>query len=604
MDLSDVNEVSWTATIGTTYEVEVFVDSVQGDGVFIMVGGVQVAVNTPGLSTWVVTAEVAQGARAIAISDNSAIVISRFEVYEANRSFDVTFVQGGAEVTYDPVNDPEWFTYSGQHVIFNAPLPEEMDDCFYIQLTDGCGAYPVTYCSQSIKVIGCEGTLLLRVCNDSDALGFAQGFFTLRQPATLGNPNWEYEEASERLSNGFINRYFIDRQTVSVLSLERASKFLHPFLAAMAMFDHFYIEETEYSIDADNYQPGYGDSETGTGAAQLSVRPKQRLMRRVICDDLGEGCNPANDPICPQANAIVGTEYTEGTLFAFVEVFSNLGFFVSEAQWYLNGVEQTAVLVGGTPGKYALGEVAPGDEVRVVFVENQAPECRDDRGTFTVQSPCELSEFPLYFTFPDGEEAVFYGATTSGYFSVFYPDLGLLETVESGQGVNISLTCCIVPTDIDGNPTGGWTGLGIGFADEVNAVLIDLSSLDGVTLTEDVDPGTGPPAASLLFLDAAQRTSIELPALSGSNESLLIDNCELLEDVIIPVGTKFKRITVTGCDNLTVTSVDALCNALDATATGETSSISAGVGEGPAPTAASAANRAAYEVNNTLNVFP
>jgi hypothetical protein len=601
--LSDVNESSFAATIGTTYEVDVFVDSVQGDGVFVMVGGVQRLVNSPGLHKWVVTAEVMQGARAIAVSDNSAIVITSFEVWEANRSFTVAFVGADSTVEYNPVDDPEFFQYIGQHVVFIAPIPEGIEGCFHMELRDECLEDAVVYCSQSIRPIGCEGTLMLRACLDSAGLGFAPGYFTVRLPASLTNPLWEYETAEERLSNGFINRYYIDRQSVRSLSIESVSKHLHPFLAAMAMFDHFYIGEVAYSIDADTYQPSYGEGQTGTGSVTLNVRKKMELVRRVLCDDLGPGCNPANDPICPQANAVVGTEYSEGVLFAFVEVFSNLGFLVSEARWFLNGVEQTAILVAGTPGKYALGEVVPGNTVRVVFVDNQsAAECTDDRGTFTVQAPCE-SDTSLSFAFPEGAGGIFFGATTSGYFTVFYPEFDSFELVESGQGANISGTCCIVPTDIDGNPMGQWTGVGFVFGSPGNnGVVIDLSNLAGVTLSEEVDVLTSGNLASLVFVDGSERLSIEIPELSGSNESLLIDNCELLENVVIPAGVRFKRITVLDCQSLSVASIDALCNALDATATGQTSSIS--VIDGPAPTAASAATRAAYIANgNTLTVF-
>ena len=217
---------------------------------------------------------------------------------------------------------------------------------------------------------------------------------------------------------------------------------------------------------------------------------------------------------------------------------------------------------------------------------------------------CE-SDTSLSFVFPEGAGADFYGATTSGYFTVFYPELDLLETVESGSASTISLTVCIVPTDAEGNPSGQWTGIGFSFTSpDNNGVLIDWGNLDGVTLFEEIDPGTGPAPASLFFIDGFERTSIEIPSLTGSNESLLIDNCSDLEDVIIPSGVKFKRITVQACPSLTEASVDALCNALDATATGQASSISANVGEGPAPTAASLANRLAYLVNNTLDVFP
>jgi len=214
--------------------------------------------------------------------------------------------------------------------------------------------------------------------------------------------------------------------------------------------------------------------------------------------------------------------------------------------------------------------------------------------------PCE-SETSLSFIFPEGGGGDFYGATTSGYFTVFYPELDFFETVESGSPSSISLTVCIVPTDAEGNPSGQWTGIGFVFASpDNNGVLIDLGNLDGVTLSEQIDSGLGQDPASLFFIDGFERTSIEIPSLTGSNESLVIDNCADLEDVIIPSGVKFKRITVANCPSLTSASVDALCNALDATATGQTSTFSGTA----AATAASLPNRLAYLVNNTLTFIP
>jgi hypothetical protein len=585
--LSDVNESSFAAVIGTTYEVEVFVDSVQGDGVFVMVGGVQRLVNSPGLTKWVVTAESVQGARAIAVSDNSAIVITSFEVWEANRSFTVAFVGADSTVTYDPVNDPEFFQYIGQHVVFIAPIPEGIEGCFHMELRDECLEEYVVYCSQNIRPIGCEGTLMFRVCLDSAGLGFAPGYFTLRLPASLTNPVWEYETAEERLSNGFINRYYIDRQSIRSLSIESVSKHLHPFLAAMVMFDHFYIGEVAYSIDADTYQPSYGEGQTGTGSVTLNVRKKQELVRRVLCDDLGPGCNPANDPICPEANAVVGTEYSGGVLFAFVEVFSNLGFFVSEARWFLNGVEQTAELIGGTPGKYALGAVDPGDTVRVVFVDNQsAAECTDDRGTFTVEAPPCTG---LQITVTDDADAAIALRGSAGFVTAISPS-GTLTTYANADG-GIALdelgAWCVYPSDSDGNASGTYLEMGIGFT---GVDPVEFSPMDG----------SGPLSvviSNAFEVSGVEWTELTLPNLVGSNEKLVLQApLPNLTTVNIPSETKFAAMAIEG-PALTSASVDVLCNALDATATGQVSVFTGTV----AATAASLANRNAYIANgNTL----
>jgi hypothetical protein len=595
---SDVSESSFVAVIGTTYEIEVFVESAQGDGVFVIVGGVQRVVNGPGLHKWTVTAQTATGASAVAFGDNSAIVITSFEVWEANRFFSVAFVTPDVAVQYDPINEPQFFQYIGQHVVFVAPLPDEVEGCFHIELKDECLGEPVVYCSQSIKVIDCEGTLMLRVCLDSAGLGFAPGYFTLRSPASLTNPVWEYETAEERLSNGFTNRYYIDRQGVRTLSIEPVSKHLHPFLAAMAMFDHFYIGEVAYSIDADTYQPSYGESQTGTGAVTLNVRKKMERVRRVLCDDLGPGCNPANDPICPHANAVVGTEYSEGTLFAFVEVFSNLGFFVSEARWFLNGVEQTAILIGGAPGKYALGAVVPGDTVRVVFVDNQSEQgCTDDRGTFTVQSPCELSPYALFFDVEGPQPNAVQGVSTAGFIASYQTGDSEVFPVGPDEGLGVPLgQYCVYPCDENGNPTGQWEALSFGVVAE-GQFSFDLPGLDGQTLTGLIDNPVGIPASLAIgdLIDPSF-TSFALPNLAGQNGVLVLYYMPFVVNIDVPAGLSFAAIHCE-MDSIPSSVVDALCNALDATATGQASTFTGTA----AATSASLANRNAYIANgNTL----
>jgi hypothetical protein len=498
----EVEESLWVATIGDVYEVEIFVDSVSGDGVFVKVGGNQRAINAPGLHRFSVGAATASYAKLEAISDNSAIVITRFEVWEANRQFTVAIVQNGSDfATFDPLSDPEYFEFVGQHVVFNAPFPEFLEGCFNIELRDECGAYPVTYCSQALEVIPCGNTVMVRVCLDYDGLGFVAGYFTARLRASLVNPTWEYDTAQERLSNGRINRHYIDRQAVYQFSIETASQFLHPFLAALPMFDHFYIGETEWSVDVETYAPDYGDGRVSTGAVVLTVRKQKELMRRVLCDDLGEGCNPANDPICPTANAVLSTVLSEGSLFVRVDIFSMLGFVVSSIEWTVNGVDQDSISVGGVPGAYALGDVVPGDVVVVTFTNATDPECNDTRASYVVQNPCEFLDFPegaQYFSFdyvqPGGGQINIspdYSIEPPDiYITMFVPGLGLVTEYQAVAIDNLpSGAYCVYSSDSEGVPiAANWKQLLFGDGnnpgDGVNITNVDIS---GVTLEDNED---------------------------------------------------------------------------------------------------------------------
>ena len=65
-----------------------------------------------------------------------------------------------------------------------------------------------------------------------------------------------------------------------------------PFVAALPVFDHVYIDQTEYIVDADEFEPIYDDVFDGTGGVQMTIRPKQELFRNVMCAEEGPGCTP------------------------------------------------------------------------------------------------------------------------------------------------------------------------------------------------------------------------------------------------------------------------------------------------------------------------
>jgi hypothetical protein len=417
-------------------------------------------------------------------------------------------------------------------VVFNAPFPEFLEGCFNLELRDECGAYPVTYCSQALEVIPCGNTVMVRVCLDYDGLGFVAGYFTARLRASLVNPTWEYDTAQERLSNGRINRHYIDRQAVYQFSIETASQFLHPFLAALAMFDHFYIGETEWSVDAETYAPDYGDGRVSTGAVVLTVRKQKELMRRVLCDDLGEGCNPANDPICPEANAVLSTVLTEGDLFVRVDIFSSLGFVVSSIEWSINGVDQDSISVGGVPGAYALGDVVPGDVVVVTFTNASNPECNDTRAAYTVQNPCEFLEFPegcQYFSFEYiGDVQLIVGIELSNpqegnYITVVAPD-GQTYTAPSGEilvfdGDSHIGEYCAFSSDSEGMPESQeWNGLNL--ISEPSTVLRGLINID---LSSVLIVGVDPNAEQLAIQGASFDTAPDYRYMTGLQVMRFID---------------------------------------------------------------------------------
>ena len=294
--------------------------------------------------------------------------------------------------------------------------------------------------------------------------------------------------AEERLSNGRINRHFIDRQSAYQFLIEIQDAKLHPFLAAMLMFDHFYINDGEWSIDAESYAPGYGDM-LGSGGVALSVRKVQELSRKVLCDDLGPGCAPENDPICNTADVTINTVIVDAELFVRVDVLSSLGFEVSQINWSVDGVAQTPVSVGGVAGPYALGPVLSDQLIQVTLVNAQDPLCNDVREEFPARSLClfaQETEGAQYFSLEYlGDNQLFFLVNTINpeegqFLTIIAPD-GQPYTIAQGEqldflGEGQEGSYCGYSSDEEGTPIAAtWNELIIGGPDATN---VDFSIVD------------------------------------------------------------------------------------------------------------------------------
>jgi hypothetical protein len=605
-----IEESSWTAVVGQVYDVEVVVGDIAGDGFFIQVGGTQTAVFTPGTHRFTVEAAIATGARATAIGDNSAGTITSFKVYEANRNFSVAVVdESGEVVSYSPTGDPEMFVYNGQHVTFSKYFDEEVSGCFTFQLSDNCTEEPVTYCSQTFQPVGCEQGIVLRTCNDANAMGFVPGYFQARVSASLVRPNWEFEVSEERLSNGVLNRHFIERQEVYQLSVETVGASLHPWLAAAAMFDHFYVEGTEWSVDADGYQPGYGDR-TGNGGVLMTVRNPKKVLRRVRCADIGEGCDPANDPICNTANADVQLVLQDGDILVRIDVYGSMGFVIKEAIYTVNGVPQPVILINGTPGTYGGGDINPGDVVTVTLVNANDPLCNDVRGPFSLNPTlCDIAasmEGCESFTFtitedPDDPAEAFYifsnqeGQGGTEWFTVIEPDGTVVpcENVAGGDayvrpsGTIKAGNYCVYASDESGNPQPGvFYDLQIGYGSGFYQIISDLN------LSRIESIGVVPSANNLVITGAVFTEKPAIQQMQSMN-NIGIQASTFATGAAPEVSGMPQLLNINfGGNNLSVADVDRIFNEISAGTTAGGGSISTILQDPPAPpTSASDAAR-------------
>lgn len=228
-------------------------------------------------------------------SDESAICFEMIAAYAANRDLTVEIVSGGDVVAeFTTEDDPDSFTFHDGIIAASLSLSGiGLTGCFTVRLTNACADIVTVLESQTIAAVepgSC--TLLIRACNDSTAFGLAPEPLEMRLQASLSRPRWGYDVSEERRSNGRIMRHYADRSATMELRIEMQSQWAHPFLAMLPVFSHVYVGRREVVVDADGYEPLYGDVFDGTGGIVLTVRPKQELARRVLCDAEGPGCSP------------------------------------------------------------------------------------------------------------------------------------------------------------------------------------------------------------------------------------------------------------------------------------------------------------------------
>jgi hypothetical protein len=398
--------------LGGVYLVELDIQSITGTSTFSM-GDQTVAISAPGVQSFTIIAASTEGPRITLDDDDSRICVSGVTLY---KFFDGT---EGCKTVVELVNaeddavlysftsatEPQQFTVGSGVIgvttpLFNVPVGA----CIYVRITHDCENDDNTLCSQPIRVDGdCQGTVVIRACLDSNAMGFAApAIFEVRLKASLVRPRWELDSSEERWSDGTINRYYVDRQRVSDLMIQPVDEVLHPFLSALCMFDHVYINGVEYSVDATGYDPTYGD-QTGTAAVQLTVRPKSELMRRVTCDEVGPGCDPANDPPCSEPNVYTALTFDEEDGWMLrVTVYSAIGFLPENLVVYVNDIE-FASDVWISPTDFVYGPIPAGASVRITLSNKMEPGC-DWEQELSTATTC--ADYPSMPNFVDNEYIV------------------------------------------------------------------------------------------------------------------------------------------------------------------------------------------------------
>lgn len=291
-----LTETSFTPTPGTEYTLILNITSVR-DTVTWAFGGSSGTLGTSGtttgayIATFSITATAAAGLVITLDTDDSAVCMSLLSVTEASRDITVDLISsaGATLLSFNPASDPEAFDFTDGIMTFTAGLAgEDISGCFNIRVTEDCGGEETVLESNSIRATLDTCTIKIRACN---GLGFTTPL-ELRIAGKVGRPSWEYDVSEERRSNGRIVRNYIDAERTVSMFIRFQSEHTHRFLSKLPLFSSVFVEDEEFIVNADGYEPGYGDVFIGTGGVEIKMKPKQELRRTVLCDEEAAPCPP------------------------------------------------------------------------------------------------------------------------------------------------------------------------------------------------------------------------------------------------------------------------------------------------------------------------
>jgi len=269
----------------------------------------------------------------------------------------------------------------------------------------------------------------------------------------------------------------------------------HAFLSLAPLFHHFYIGDREVAVDADDYEPIYGDVRTHMGGVDLTVRPKVELVRNVLCEAEGEGCSPLTDPQCPKPHVTI---VLEDDFDLTVQVVSMGGFEVDTITGTQDGVSSSVSYAGQPlPVKLTVGTFYGTGPITLHITDSSGMGCTYDTTVypppFTCSEPTSIS-----LIVPDGETIDWISISNNpldafdGYFMIEGD-----ATVYSGGTTLSSGKYCLYTTDSGGNVSGSPVSI---FLQSSTLTTLDGGQLAGM---EYIDLY----ADSLTTLDASAWTS-------------------------------------------------------------------------------------------------
>ena len=291
-----LDETSFTPTVGVAYRITFYISSIRDTVQWSFGGdtgtlGTSGSIGQPGQVVVNVLASAPAGMSVALGTIDSEVCFAMIEVVSLSDGITVEVIDAAGEVAeeFTTVENPSAFDFVDGRMVFTAGIADtDLSGCFTVRVTEECEEVETVLESQTMRVTDDDCTLKLRACG---GLGFASPM-EMRFKGRIGRPSWEYDVSEERRSNGAIVRHYADAQRKVGLFITFQSGSVHEFLSKLPLFASVFIGQDEYVVDADGYEPGYGDVFMATGGVQLTIRPKEELMRRVSCGTDPTVCTP------------------------------------------------------------------------------------------------------------------------------------------------------------------------------------------------------------------------------------------------------------------------------------------------------------------------
>lgn len=158
-------------------------------------------------------------------------------------------------------------------------------------------------------------SILLRVCNDEDSMqaDFVETGFSprIRLEAKFGQAQYrstfkDYENSIGRMSN----YYYRGRKKFTLTFA--AAEYVHDFIAHLKGYDHVFIDEVEYAVESEDYNPQYVENyDYASVSVELSL--KESLIEKRKCTSTESVCSSDGQEVELLAETGVPIESEDGT---------------------------------------------------------------------------------------------------------------------------------------------------------------------------------------------------------------------------------------------------------------------------------------------------